>query len=192
MNKWKMTSLQCVEFTLKYFCCIYTDGFYSLAFGRSGCDLKMYFSILFSSDLFMMKCPEINSSHPNAAYMPQWIGSALVKIMACSVAAYSAPSHYLNQCCVIVNWTLRNKLQWNSNQNIKLFIHENAFENIVCDMVAILSWGRWVNARGHWFRWWLGAVRQQASAWANVNPVLFCHVVSLGHNELTRIISSSQ
>ena len=28
------------------------------------------------------------------------------------------PSHHLNQCWVIVNWTLRNKLQWNCNQNI--------------------------------------------------------------------------
>ena len=25
------------------------------------------------------------------------------------------PSHYPNQCWVIVNWTLRNKLQWNFN-----------------------------------------------------------------------------
>ena len=31
------------------------------------------------------------------------------------------PSHFLNQCWVIVNWAPRNKLQWNFNQNIKLF-----------------------------------------------------------------------
>ena len=30
--------------------------------------------------------------------------------------AYSAPSYYLNQCWVIVNWPLRNKLQWNFRQ----------------------------------------------------------------------------
>ena len=53
-----------------------------------------------------------------------------------------SPSHYLNQCWLIVNWTLRNKLQWNSSRNTKFFIHENAFENVVCEMVAILS--RWV------------------------------------------------
>ena len=35
------------------------------------------------------------------------------------LAAYSAPSHYLNQSWVIVNWTLRNKLNRNFNQNIK-------------------------------------------------------------------------
>ena len=64
--------------------------------------------------------------------------------------AYSAPSHYLNQCWVIVNWTVRNKLQWNFNQNIKLFIHENASENIVCEMAAILSRVRWVNQSDQW------------------------------------------
>ena len=53
--------------------------------------------------------------------------------------AYLAPSHYLNQCWVIVNWTLRNKLQWNFNRNYNIFIQENAFENFVCEMAAILS-----------------------------------------------------
>ena len=53
--------------------------------------------------------------------------------------AYLAPSHYLNQCWVIVNWSLRNKLQWNLNWNTKLFIHGNAFENVVSKMAAILS-----------------------------------------------------
>ena len=52
----------------------------------------------------------------------------------------------LNQCWVIVNWTLRSKLQGNFNQNTKFFIQENALENIVCKMAAILSRGRWVDA----------------------------------------------
>ena len=47
------------------------------------------------------------------------------------------PSHYLNQCCVIVYWTIRNKLQWNFNQNTKLSIHETASENIVCETASI-------------------------------------------------------
>ena len=37
----------------------------------------------------------------------------------------------------------------------------------------------------HWFRQWLGAVRQQAISWANVDPDLRHHMASLGHNELT-------
>ena len=63
------------------------------------------------------------------------------------LVAYSAPNHYLNQCWVIVNWTLRNKLQWNFNyQNTKFFIHKNASENIICKTAAILSRGRWINS----------------------------------------------
>ena len=44
----------------------------------------------------------------------------------------------LNQRWNIVNWTLRNKLQWNFNRNSNIFIHENAFENVVWEMTAIL------------------------------------------------------
>ena len=69
---------------------------------------------------------QINST-PSAAYMRQWIGSALVQIMAC------------RQCYVIVNWATRNKLLWNFNQNTKIFIQENSFENVVCEMASILS-----------------------------------------------------
>ena len=55
------------------------------------------------------------------------------------LVTWTAPSHYLNQCCNIVNWTLGNKLQWNLNQNSYNFIHENAFENVVRKLAAILS-----------------------------------------------------
>ena len=59
--------------------------------------------------------------------------------------SWPAPSHYLNQCWNIVNWTLRNKLQWIFNRNSYIFIHENAFENVVCEMAAILSRPQCVN-----------------------------------------------
>ena len=78
-------------------------------------------------------------SPPGAAYLrvresgQHWFSYWLV--------AYSAPRHYLNQCWANVNWTHRNKLQWNFTQNTKLSIHENASENIVCEMAAILSRG---------------------------------------------------
>ena len=60
------------------------------------------------------------------------------------LVACSASSHCLNKCCLIVNWTLRNKPQWNKNQNTKVFIPVNAFENVVCEMAAIFSRERWV------------------------------------------------
>ena len=81
----------------------------------------------------------LNSSPPSDAYMHQWIKSALVQIMTCRLFSAKPLS---NPCWVIVNWTLRNKLQWNLNQNTKLFIHENAFE--IVKMAAMLSRGRWV------------------------------------------------
>ena len=45
-----------------------------------------------------------------------------------------APSHCLNYCWNIVNWTLKNEFQWNCNQNSNIFIQENAFEHVVWKM----------------------------------------------------------
>ena len=59
-----------------------------------------------------------------------WTGSTLVRIMACHLGG----TGILNQCWNIVNWTLRNKSLWNFNQNSYIFIQENAFENVVCNM----------------------------------------------------------
>ena len=41
----------------------------------------------------------------------------------------------------------------------------------------------------HWFREWLGAVKQQAITWANVESVTYSPMASLGHNELTNVTS---
>ena len=53
--------------------------------------------------------------------------------------------HYLNQWCIIVNETLINKLQSNCIPNSNIFIQENAFENIVWKMSAIMSRPRSAN-----------------------------------------------
>ena len=39
-----------------------------------------------------------------------------------------------------------NKFQWNFNQNSNSFIHENAFEMVVCEMAAILPGPQCVNS----------------------------------------------
>ena len=58
----------------------------------------------------------------------QWLGpNSNFPTVTCS-----APSHYLNQCWLIVNWTPVNKFQWNLNRNSIIFVQENAFENVVC------------------------------------------------------------
>ena len=55
--------------------------------------------------------------------------------------ACSAPSHYLSQHWIIVQYTIRDKLLWNLNKKTKLFIHKSAPENTACEMAAILSTG---------------------------------------------------
>ena len=84
---------------------------------------------------------EVNSSPPSATYIRQWIGSAMVQIMACRLFGtkpLSEPGTSILAILVPV-WTntwllsIRNKLQWNINQNTKLFIHENTSETIVCE-----------------------------------------------------------
>ena len=59
------------------------------------------------------------------------------------------PSHYLNQCWNIVNRTLRNKLQWNRKRNSYTFIQENAFEDVVWKMAAILPRPQCVKSSPH-------------------------------------------
>ena len=39
----------------------------------------------------------------------------------------------------IVNWALRNTIQWNLNRNLYVFIQENAFQNVVRKLAAIVS-----------------------------------------------------
>ena len=85
----------------------------------------------------------VHSVHGDA-YMSQWIGQALVHIVACRLVGVKP---YLNQCWHLVYWTLGNKLHWNLNRNKKkLFVNENAFEIVVRDMVTILSRGKWVDS----------------------------------------------
>ena len=94
------------------------------------------------------------------------------------LVAYSAPSHYLNQFWILVNWTLRNKLRWNFNQNTKLYIHENASENIVCETSTILSRGKRVNnLMSNW---------RHTIAWNNDGKVLWRYMMSPGHTNVNR------
>ena len=51
----------------------------------------------------------------------------------------------MNQCWDIVNLNFRNKHKWNLKQNSCIFIKENAFESIVCEMAAIFSQPQCVN-----------------------------------------------
>ena len=88
----------------------------------------------------------LKSSQPSAAYMRQWIGSALIQIMACRLlGAKPLAKPTLGNCQL----ALGTKFRWNFNQNTKLFIHENASENIACENDSHFVQGRWVNSYMH-------------------------------------------
>ena len=62
--------------------------------------------------------------------------------MACCLAVTKSLS---NQCWNVVNWNLSNKLPWNSNKNSYIFIKENTFEMVICQIASILSWPQYYN-----------------------------------------------
>ena len=75
-------------------------------------------------------CSEPGGQKPVLSLSLDLIRPSLVQIITC---------HYLTQWCIIVNQTLINKLQSNCIQNSHIFIQENAFENVVWKMSAIMS-----------------------------------------------------
>ena len=70
----------------------------------------------------MAKEKILSSKRLSDAYIHKWDMPLLVQIMVCL-----APIHYLNQYQIIVNWNLRNNIQWNLNKNTTTFIQENGF-----------------------------------------------------------------
>ena len=88
--------------------------------------------------------PCVNSLRPNDASMRRYTNHHWFRQW---LVAWTAPSHYLNQCWNIVNWTLTIKLQWNFNRNLNIFIQENALEHVVYEMASIFSQPQCVKGR---------------------------------------------
>ena len=81
----------------------------------------------------------------------QWHIYALVNwaiwLKLCLVA-FPASSHYVNsqnQLLIYINRNLRNKVRRNSNQNTKILIEENAFQNVIRKISIILFWPHCIN-----------------------------------------------
>ena len=92
--------------------------------------------------MFREKDSALHSSPPNATYMRQWIGSALVQIMGCCLCIVKPLSKPVLVYCQL---DPEEQTSVKINQNTKHFIHGNASGNIFWEMAAILSRGRWVN-----------------------------------------------
>ena len=68
--------------------------------------------------------------------MRQWVGSALVQILACRLIYAKPLSEPMLGCCDLDS---REQTSVKLLSKYKIFIHENASENIVGETVAILS-----------------------------------------------------
>ena len=53
------------------------------------------------------------------------------------------PSHYPNQCWLVVDWNLGNKFQWNLYQNAMIFFEEREFEFSLKAMNLKMSFAKW-------------------------------------------------
>ena len=110
-----------------------------------------------------------------------------------------APSHYLNQCWNIINWTLRSKFQWILNHNSYIFIQDgrnkmaaifqmtflNVFKNVIWEMAAILSRPQYVKIKGttsHWaefsrtFSHWLYRWVMLSLTWPQICYYIHCKI----------------
>ena len=81
-----------------------------------------------------------NSSPPSIEYICQGTGPALVQVMVCRLFDVKPlPEPTLIYCQSDPSEQTSVKFI-----STKLFIHENALENVICQMAAILSTGRWI------------------------------------------------
>ena len=83
------------------------------------------------------------------------IHCAIFMIFLCKICnnkQVEAWTKWLNFCrlfFVLEILTLRNSFQWKCTRNTNIFNHENAFENVVCKMCAILFRPQLLNT--HWW-----------------------------------------
>ena len=83
-----------------------------------------------------------NSPLPDVAYMRQWIGLALVQIVACRLFGVKPLSKPIPGYCQLDD--LRERTSVEIYKNTKFSFHVNAYQNIVHEMVTIFPWGRLV------------------------------------------------
>ena len=103
-----------------------------------------WFIVCSTDDLYRRIKETIKYSVFCILYVRRWIGSALLQITVCRLfrtKPLSGETFRYSQELSHGPLVYRNKLQWNFNQNRKLFIHGNASEYIVCELAAILSRG---------------------------------------------------
>ena len=86
-----------------------------------------------------LKCRLRNVCHFVSAlsYWGKGIHISVSKLTIIGSGNGLSPGRHQTIIWTILDWALRNKLQWNLNRNSYIFIQENAFENVVRKMSAI-------------------------------------------------------
>ena len=126
MNGKRFVAVCCVPFPLLLLLLLL-----SLWLSSSLSNFEFYSSeILFWFALTLIG-PSAVDVYPTDAYMRQETSQRWFRQW---LFAWSAPSHYLNQCWNIVDWNLRNKFRWNPIQTPFIFIQKIHLK---------LSFGRW-------------------------------------------------
>ena len=96
------------------------------------------------------------SMSPNGITRPQWVDSFPLVLHICIgelghhwfrqwCVACSAPSHYLNQCWLIVNWTPGKKFSVKFESEFYHFLSRKFIRRCCLPNGGHLSKGRWVN-----------------------------------------------
>ena len=104
-----------------------------------------------------------------------------------------ATNHYLGQwwhiCVIKAQWV--NPGRCGCSIKAIIFILASWIDTLCISCDISISWmpQTLLMACQHWFRWWLGVNGQQAITWTNVDQVLWCHMASLGHNDLKKIFT---
>ena len=85
----------------------------------------------------------VNSFRPSATCTRRQTRTSLVQILACRLFGAKPLSEPVLEYCEFDPWEQTSVKFYSKFKN---FIEENAFENVVCKMAAILFRGRWVTA----------------------------------------------
>ena len=119
-----------------------TANFPEYIFYRHWCVLKVHFT----------SCGEKKNTSLQALFEAEWRMYASVNCAIIGSDDGLTPGR-----CQAIIWTnagmfltgpLGTKIQWTLKRNMYIFIHESVFENVVCEMVAILSQPQCVNPGG--------------------------------------------
>ena len=96
------------------------------------------------------------------------------------LGTFSVPSHYKNQRWCIVSRVPWNKLQWNANQNTKIFVKDIHLKISACSAVAILCRSQCDNTRDQIDSgWWFADVLGTHSFYVDYKPDMWTLCIDL-------------